>query len=90
VFVQNNGHCNQNITPNRSYFISRYLILMLIITSVNLIDYYTIIFNFVYVLVIKDTHYNFYSLPSNDPQLSWAAHASHQLNPALARCGRAA
>ena len=44
----------------------------------NLIDYYTIIFNFVTHQLL---HFSFYSLPSNDPQLSWPQ-ASDQLNPA--------
>ena len=36
----------------------------------NLVDYCTVIFNFVTYLL--DLHFSFYSLPSNGPQLSWA------------------
>ena len=31
---------------------------------------------------LLDLHFSFYSLPSDEPQLSWRQ-ASHQLNPAL-------
>jgi len=40
-------------------------------TGNNLTDYYTIIFNSVTYLLL-DLHFSFYSLPSNDPQVSWA------------------
>jgi len=40
-------------------------------TDNNLTDYYTIIFNLVTYWLL-DLHFSFYSLPSNDPQLSWA------------------
>ena len=37
----------------------------------NLTDYYSTIFNFV-TYQLQDLHFIFYSLPSDDPQLSWA------------------
>jgi len=40
-------------------------------TDNNLNDVYTIIFNFV-TNYLLDLNFSFYSLPSNDPQLSWA------------------
>jgi len=39
-------------------------------TDNNLIDYYAIIFTFV-TYYLLDRHFSFYSLPSNDLQLSW-------------------
>ena len=39
-------------------------------TDNNLIDYYAILFNFV-TYYLLDRHFSFYSLPSNDLQLSW-------------------
>ena len=62
--------------PKTVYCVPLLFFLLLVESKITKINWIFIVF---YIL---ELHFSFYSLPSNDPRLSWAQ-ASHQLNPAL-------